>query len=58
MYVTKMLRVTNSYIVVHSGWKEYNNLEQMKALFRLYNLEDYAMKFNYSTSSSFSLYAL
>ena len=41
--LTKMLRVTNSYIVVHSGWKEYNNLEQMKALFRLYNLEDYVI---------------
>ena len=41
--LTKILRVTNSYIVVHSGWKEYNNIKQLKALFRLYNLDDYVI---------------
>lgn len=39
--LTKILRITDSYVVIHSGWKEYNNLDQMKALFALYNLEDY-----------------
>ena len=41
--LTKILRVTKSFIVVHSGWKEYNDLKKMKALFRLYNLDDYVI---------------
>lgn len=39
--LSKILRNTNSYIVVHSSWREYNNLEQLKCLFKLYNLESY-----------------
>lgn len=39
--LTKLIRLTASHVVIHSGWRETNNLDKLKALFRLYNLEDY-----------------
>ena len=40
-YLKKALYHTNSQIVIHSGWKESNTLEQLKALFRFYGFDDY-----------------
>lgn len=41
--LTKLIRVTASYVVIHSDWRMANNLVKLKALFRLYNLEDYVI---------------
>lgn len=40
-YLTKLIRITGAYVVVHSGWIASNNLPKIKALFRLYNLDEY-----------------
>lgn len=39
--LTKLIRTTASYVVVHSDWRMTNDLAKLKALFQLYNLEDY-----------------
>ncbi len=39
-YIKKFLYERNYYIVLSTGWREYNNFEQMKALFRIYDLDD------------------
>gem|GEM_PF-7095938 len=41
--LTKLIRVTASYVVIHSDWRMANNLVKLKALFRLYNLDDYVI---------------
>lgn len=41
--LTKLIRVTASGIVIHSDWRRANNLARLKALFHLYNLEDYVI---------------
>jgi DNA-binding transcriptional regulator YhcF (GntR family) len=40
-YIKDILCRTKSYIVIHSGWKDFNTLEQLKALFVFYNMDDY-----------------
>lgn len=37
--IKKLVNEHNCKIVMHSGWIVYNNLEQLKALFRLYDLD-------------------
>jgi hypothetical protein len=37
----KIIFHCNAYIVIHSGWKEFLDLYQLKALFKLYDLDDY-----------------
>lgn len=41
--LTKLIRATGSYIVIHSDWRTANDLAMLKALFRLYNLDDYVI---------------
>lgn len=41
--IKKILFHCNAYIVIHSGWKESLDLKQLKALFRLYGLNDYVI---------------
>lgn len=42
-YLKEFLNKESAYIVVSSGWKEYNNEFQLKALFGLYELDDYIL---------------
>lgn len=37
----KALNETNSYLVIHSGWKDVLTKEDILALFRLHNLDEY-----------------
>lgn len=37
----KIIKESNCKIIVHSGWIEFNNLDQLKALFKLYDLDEY-----------------
>lgn len=39
----KIIFLCDAYIVIHSGWKESLSLLELKALFRLYNLDEYIL---------------
>ncbi|WP_296878121.1 HAD domain-containing protein [Thomasclavelia sp.] len=40
-YLRELIENTNSKIVLHSAWGKYNTFDQIKALFRLYDLDMY-----------------
>lgn len=42
-FLKKLLYTTHSYIVIHSDWRDLFNLEQIRALFDLYDMSDYIL---------------
>ena len=39
-FLKKLLYETNSFIVFHTGWRDFNSFEKLKALFKLYDLDE------------------
>lgn len=39
----KILLETNSYIVIHSNWRESKDIKKMKALFKIHDLDEYVV---------------
>ncbi len=39
-FLRKLLYETDSYIVFSTGWKDFNSFENLKALFRIYDLDE------------------